>query len=77
MRGHNCYTCVFFWLNFQVLQQQLIKAERERILQQAKSGDLEPGVKLPKLRLSGGDEDDEEEDEDDLQVRVRRVKKGL
>ena len=44
-------------------------------MQQAKSGDLDPGVKLPRVRLSG-DEDDEE-DEDDVPVRVRRVKKGL
>ena len=63
---------------FQVLQQQLIQAERQRILEQAKSGETKKLLAATKRRLTGGDEEEEEEeDEDEVQVRVRKVKKGL
>lgn len=53
-------------LTLQVLQAQLIRAERERILQQVKSGELPADTVLPK-RFS-----DDDFDEDDY--RIRRVK---
>ena len=70
-------------LSFQVLQQQLIRAERERILQQVRTGELPPGTILPnpnRLRFGGEDDEEEweEEEEDDEEgggrLRLRRVK---
>ena len=48
---------------FQVLQQQLIKAEREKILQQFQSGNLPTESLIPAASLF---EDEDEIDEDDI-----------
>ena len=57
-----------------MLQAQLIKAEREKILQQVKTGDVPAEAVIPQLRKLAGDEDDF--DEDDV-ARIRAAaKKG-
>lgn len=55
----------------QVLQQQLIKAERERILQQIQSGALPADTAVPVAQLL--DEDGEEIDDDEL-PKIRKLR---
>ena len=60
-----------FRLLLQVLQQQLIKAERERILQQIQSGALPADTAVPVAQLL--DEDGEEIDDDEL-PKIRKLR---
>jgi hypothetical protein len=58
-----------------VLQQQLIKAERERILQQIQSGALPADTAIPVAKLFG-DEDDLDEDEIPESVARKKLRRG-
>ena len=60
-----------FRLLLQVLQQQLIKAERERILQQIQSGAWPADTAVPVAQLL--DEDGEEIDDDEL-PKIRKLR---